>query len=84
MPHISPIEHYWLPPPEGINMTEATRINRLEESDTNKIEKQALLDVLMGTRLWSQDFVNNPFVYVVEDVTKIKGDDLSAMKKCFS
>ncbi len=43
-----------------------------------------MLDVLFGTRLWSQDFVSNPFVYVIDDVTRITPQDKASMKRCFA
>ena len=39
------------------------------------IEKQALLDVLLDTRVWSEKYVINPFPYIEEDITKIQEED---------
>lgn len=40
--------------------------------------------MILGTRLWSQDFVSNPFAYIVEDVTRITDKDMKSMKELFA
>lgn len=47
------------------------------------IEKQALLDVLLDTRVWGEKYVTNPFPYIEEDITKIKEEDLKHFKRHF-
>lgn len=47
------------------------------------IEKQAILDVLLDTRVWGEKYVTNPFPYVEKDITKIKEGDLTHFKKHF-
>lgn len=47
------------------------------------IEKQAIMDVLLDTRLWGDKYVTNPFPYIEKDVTKIPADDLKHFKKHF-
>lgn len=39
--------------------------------DTNelaehKIEKQAMLEAIFGTQLWSEPYIKNPFIYVTD------------------
>ena len=84
-PHFVPIQNYWRPPPHGINFSQATRIpKRLEnESDDMLIEKQAILDVLLDTRLWGEKYITNPFPYIEKDITLIKEDDLRHFKRHF-
>lgn len=47
--HYRPIQEYWIGPPHGINLTEATRIPEGFAGETTEdlIEKQAILDVLL-------------------------------------
>ena len=47
--HWRPIQQYWVGPPHGINMSEATRIPDGFPGETSEdlIEKQALLDVML-------------------------------------
>ena len=47
------------------------------------IEKQAILDVLLDTRVWGEKYITNPFPYIEKDITKIKEDDLKHFKKHF-
>ena len=84
-PHFSPMQNYWVPPPHGVNFTQATRIPKriLNETDEMLIEKQAILDVLLGTRAWGQKFITNPFCYIEKDITQIPPADLKHFKKHF-
>ena len=79
------ISRYWVPPPEGINFSEATRINdRIKgETDLEQIEKQAIMDVMLGTRAWGKKYVSNPFPYLVDDITKVNDEELYKLKKSF-
>lgn len=36
-PHFTPIQKYWVPPPQGINMTQATTIPERIENETNEM-----------------------------------------------
>ncbi|CAD8207800.1 unnamed protein product [Paramecium octaurelia] len=85
IPHLVPINNYWVEAPHGINYTEATRIppRRTGETDENQIEKMALLDVLLETHTWAEPYLSNPFPYIVEDLTQATAGDLKAMKECF-
>jgi len=47
------------------------------------IEKQAIIDVLLDTRVWGEKYVTNPFPYIEEDITKIKAEDLKIYKQHF-
>ena len=47
------------------------------------IEKQAILDVLLDTRLWGEKYITNPFPYIEKDITLIKEDDLRHFKRHF-
>lgn len=72
--HWRPIQQYWVGPPHGINITEATRIPEGFPGETTEdlIEKQALLDVMLETRVWSRNYLSNPFPYLFEDITKVE------------
>lgn len=61
-----PIQQYWVPPPHGINPSEATRIPDGFPGETAEdlIEKQAIMDVLLESRTWSKGYLSNPFPYL--------------------
>lgn len=82
-PHFIPIQKYWIPPPIGINFTQATKIPSRIENETNDdlIEKQVIFEVLFGTRVWAEKYVFNPFLYINNDITKI--ENLDELKKTF-
>ncbi len=84
-PHYYPIQKYWVPPPEGVNFTTATTIPKriMNESDEDLIEKQAIFDVMLGTRVWADKYIVNPFPYIEPDITKISKEDLETFKKTF-
>lgn len=83
-PHFTPIQRYWVPPPHGINMTQATKIPERIKNETNEmlIEKQALFEVLLDSRTWGKELAN-PFPYIEPDITKISEEDLTYYKKTF-
>lgn len=83
LPHLLPVKKYWTPPPEGINYTRATEIPDRLSNETNEdlVEKQAIFDILLGTRLWSEKYIFNPFPYIEQDITKI--NNLDHLKKTF-
>ena len=68
-----------------MNFQQATKIPKRIENETNEmlIEKQAILDVLLDTRLWGDKYITNPFPYIEKDITKIPADDLKHYKKHF-
>jgi hypothetical protein len=84
-PHFIPIQKYWTPPPEGVNFTLATTIPKriLNETDDDLIEKQAIFEVLLNTRIWADRYITNPFPYIEKDITKIPKEDLESFKKTF-
>lgn len=84
-PHWVPMQNYWQPPPLGVNYTQAVTIPKriINETDEMLIEKQALLDVLLDTRVWGEKYVTNPFPYIEEDITKIAESDLKHFKQHF-
>jgi hypothetical protein len=47
------------------------------------IEKQAIFEVLLDTRVWGDKYITNPFPYIETDITKISADDLKHFKKTF-
>ena len=84
--HWRPIQQYWVGPPHGINITEATRIPEGFPGETTEdlIEKQALLDVMLETRVWSRNYLSNPFPYLFEDITKVEEKELEHYQKTFA
>jgi hypothetical protein len=84
-PHYVPIQNYWRPPPQGINYSQATRIPKRIENETDEmlIEKQAIIDVLLDTRLWGEKYITNPFPYIEKDITLVKEADLRRFKQHF-
>ena len=68
-----------------MNFSQATKIPNRIPNETNEmlIEKQAILDVLLDTRLWGDKYITNPFPYIESDITKIPADDLKHFKKHF-
>jgi len=47
------------------------------------IEKQAILEVLLDSRVWGDKYIMNPFPYIERDITKISATDLKHYKKTF-
>lgn len=84
--HINPIKHYWQPPPNGINFTQATEIpiRKKNETDEDLIEKQALLDSLLEKRAWNKSYIHNPFPYLTNDITKVEQQVLKSWIECFN
>ncbi|CDW79079.1 UNKNOWN [Stylonychia lemnae] len=55
-----------------------------DELAEEKIEKQALMEALFQTQLWSEPYVKNPFIYITDndsDFAGDKGKDLLEMFK---
>lgn len=79
--HIRPIRRSWIAPPHGINMSEAMRIPERDfrETDSETIEKHALLDSLLEQRPWGQKYIHNPFPYLFDDITKVKDEDVKKL-----
>ncbi len=34
-----------------------------------------MLDVMMGTKVWGEKYISNPFSYIQEDLSKISASD---------
>lgn len=83
--HINPIRSYWIPPPNGINFSEATRIpDRVgNETEEDLIEKHALLDSLLEKRPWGKKYIHNPFPYLTDDITSLNQAQIDNYIKCF-
>ena len=41
------------------------------------------MDVMLESRAWGKKYISNPFPYLVEDITKVKEDELYKLKKTF-
>ena len=72
-PHFVPVQHYWQPPPGGVNFTQATKVPPRIPGETPEmlVEKQALFEVLLDSRLWGEKYVVNVFPYLAADPTSI-------------
>lgn len=83
--HINPIKSYWVPPPNGINFSEATRVpDKIQgETDEDLIEKHALLDSLLEKRPWGAKYIHNPFPYLTNDITRFSDSQIGNYIKCF-
>ena len=83
--HVDPVRRSWIPPPHGINLTEATRIPERDFRETNEeiLEKHALLDSLLEKRPWGQSYIHNPFPYLFEDITKESETGVSKLVETF-
>jgi hypothetical protein len=53
------------------------------ETDEMLIEKQALFDLLLDTKLWSAKYLTNPFPYLRESITDFSETDLKYYKTHF-
>lgn len=47
------------------------------------IEKQAIMEVLMDSRVWGDKYITNPFPYIEKDITKLSEEKLKHYKKHF-
>jgi hypothetical protein len=83
--HYIPIQRYWVGPPSGVNYTQATFIPPKIPNETPEmlIEKQALFDLLLDTKVWSQKYITNPFQYITESIVDINQKDFTYFKKYF-
>ena len=77
-PHFVPIQRYWVGPPAGVNYTQATHIPPPIPHETveMQVEKQALFDLLLDTKVWAQHYITNPFPYVAESIADLKPGDV--------
>ena len=49
----------------------------------DKIEKQALMEALFGSQIWSEPYVRNPFIYVTDNDVDFSGDQGVHLKDHF-
>lgn len=84
-PHYIPIQRYWVGPPSGINYTQATYIPPQIPNETPEmlIEKQALFDMLLDTKVWGQKYITNPFMYLHDSIEDIPKQDLKYFMNYF-
>lgn len=84
--HYVPTQRYWVGPPAGVNYTQATQIppKIIAETEEDLIEKQALFDLLLDTKVWGQKYLTNPFPYLCESVTDIPESHFKYYKGYFS
>lgn len=54
-----------------------------EELAEDKIEKQALMEALFGSQIWSEPYVRNPFIYVTDNDVDFSGDQGVHLKDHF-
>ena len=82
-PHFEPIKNYWN---EKVNFKDSVEIPKriIGENEENLIEKQAIFDVMMDTRLWSENYIVNPFQYIESDIKKFSEEEYDKYKKLFS
>ena len=50
-------------------------VYNLDEKAEAKIAKQALLEALFCTQLWTEPYVVNPFIYVTDKDSDFQGSD---------
>ena len=55
----------------------------IEEPAEDKIAKQALLEALFDTQLWSEPYVTNPFIYVTDHDLDFAGEEGAKRKSYF-
>ena len=81
-PHFEPIQNLW---EEQISFKNVLEVpNRIVgETDNDLIEKQAIFDVLMESRLWSESYIVNPFMYLEKDAAKFTQEDYEKNKTQF-
>ena len=53
------------------------------EMAEDKIEKQALMEALFGSQIWSEPYVRNPFIYVTDNDVDFAGDQGVHLKDHF-
>ena len=84
-PHFVPIQRYWVGPPAGVNYTQATHVPPPIPHETveMQVEKQALFDLLLDTKVWAQHYITNPFQYVTESLADLKTGDIKYLANHF-
>ena len=84
-PHYIPMQRYWVGPPAGINYTQATYVPPKIPNETEEmlVEKQALFDLLLDTKVWSAKYLTNPFMYMTESIEDMSDKDREYFKDYF-
>jgi hypothetical protein len=41
------------------------------------------MDVLMDSKVWSKDYLSNPFPYLINDITRVREEDAKQLKGAF-
>lgn len=84
-PHYVPIQRYWVGAPSGINYTQATYVPPRIPNETNEmlIEKQALFDILLDSKVWGAKYLTNPFPYITDSIEDLSKEDRKYFKQTF-
>lgn len=60
---------------KGIQLSDFHKMNyNMDELAEHKIEKQALIEVLFQTQVWSEPYVKNPFLYITDNDADFEGE----------
>ena len=55
----------------------------MDEPVEEKIAKQALLEALFETQVWSEPYVKNPFIYITDHDKDFEGEEGTKLKEYF-
>ena len=55
----------------------------IDEKAETKIAKQALLEALFETQLWSEPYVKNPFIYITDNDSDFEGEKGKKLENYF-
>ena len=55
----------------------------IDEPAEEKLAKQALLEALFETQLWSESYVKNPFIYISDHESDFVGEKGAKLKDYF-
>lgn len=64
------------------NVEKLTEYGKDSEDDHKRIEKQAILEVLLG-KLWVCNYTRNPFPYLTDAYEELNEDDKQIVSKMF-
>ncbi len=81
-PHFEQIQNLW---GQKISFESVLQVpdRIVSEKENDLIEKQAIFDVLMDSRLWSESYIVNPFIYLEKDASKFTEEDYGKHKAEF-
>ena len=84
-PHYIPIQNHWEGAQAEFNYTQVTHIPPRISNETNEmsIEKQALFDILLDTKVWGMKYLTNPFPYITENIEDLSKEDKKYFKQYF-